>query len=1285
LQPGYGSTRLDTPQPLDRMAKRKQSAPEKNRSAKPMAAGRSPSAASPQSTPLLIAGIGASAGGLEAVTKLVEQLPTNTGMAFVLVQHLDPSQASLLPSLLARKSPIPVREVADNLHAAPNHLYVMPSNTQVTVSEGSLQLSPRTKTEGVHMPIDHFLRSLAEIHGSKTVGIILSGTGSDGTLGLERIKHEGGLTFAQDPATAKFDGMPSSAIAAGVVDFILSPEKIASELGRISRNPLLFETAVQKAEEPEPEKMDFSAIFGLLRAASGADFTHYKHTTVERRIRRRMVLHKLSSLKNYLKLLRGNPAETEALHDDLLINVTSFFREAGMDEPLKKTVFPKITKDRPAGAPIRIWVPGCSTGQEAYSIAICLAEFLGDQAAVTPIQIFATDLSEKMIRAARAGIYPAGVSSEVSPAQLRRFFVETDGRYQINKALREMIVFARQDLTKDPPFSNLDLISCCNVLIYLEPVLQKRVFQGFQSSLKPDGFLILGKAETVTAFSELFSVVDKKHRVYSRKPVRSRFALESAAGQRSPLGKEAAGQSVEARVFDTRLELQREVDRTLVKKYAPAGVLVNDNLDILQFRGETEPYLRPRPGEASLNLLKMARDGVVVGLRSAIQKARKDKAPVRLEGLKTEYKDKEQQFNLEVLPVSTQSSDRHYLILFDEINPPARRGSKAAKSRGPKQVKSTSKGDVARLQQELASTRDYLQAIIEAQEATNEELKSASEEVQSSNEELQSANEELETAKEEQQSAYEELTTLNEQIENRNSELHQLSNDLASLLSGLQIPIVMLSNDLRIRRITPLAETVLNIHAHDVGRSITDIKLGIDVPDLEGFLTEAVQAFSTIERDVQHRKGRWYSMIVHPSKTQEHKVDGAILMFMEITERKELDLVQKRYTERLVSADHSKDEFLAMVSHELRTPLNALLGWAHVLAIGGADASVVARASHAIERSVKSQARILEDLLDISRIVAGKLAIDLQPAMLIPIIEGALGAVQSDAEGKSLEIELKLDPAVGPILGDPERLQQVVWNLLANSIRYTPSGGRITVELKRVGASAQISVSDNGLGIDAVFLPHVFDRFRQSASAQAKTHGGLGLGLAIVDSIMALHGGSILAESPGLDHGSTFTVTLPLLDPATAARILDLPQESAASAEGRPALDGLWILAVDDEADARDLLATVLRQSGASVTTAGSAAEALAMLGGEASDRKPDLIVSDIGMAGQGGYDLIRQIRSMTPEQGGTIPAMALTAYASRQDRARSLEAGFQNHVAKPIRVEEFLVLVGKMMGRAAH
>lgn len=1248
-----------------------------------MAAGRPSSAATSQSTPLLIAGIGASAGGLEAVTRLVEQLPTDTGMAFVLVQHLDPRQASLLPSLLARTSPIPVREVADNLHAAPNHLYVMPSNTQVTVSDGSLRLSPRTKSEGLHMPIDHFLRSLAEIHGSKTVGIILSGTGSDGTLGLERIKHEGGLTFAQDPATAKFNGMPSSAIAAGVVDLVLSPEKIAHELGRISRNPLLFKAAVQKAKEPEPEKTDFGTIFGLLRAASGVDFTEYKSTTVERRIRRRMVLLKLSSLADYIELLRNSPAEAEALHDDMLINVTCFFRETGMSEALKETVFPNITKNRPDGAPIRIWVPGCSSGQEAYSIAMGLADFLGNPAVLPPIQIFATDLSEKMVRAARAGIYPEGIASEISPTQLRRFFVNTDGRYQINKALREMIIFARQDLAKDPPFSNLDLISCCNVLIYLEHSLKKRVFKSFQYALKPDGFLILGKAETVTAFSELFNIVDKKHRIYSRKPIRPRFALESAADQRSPLGRVAASQGVEARVFDTRLELQREVDRTLVKKFAPAGVLVNDNLDILQFRGETEPYLRPRPGEASLNLLKMARDGVLVGLRSAIQKARKDKAPVRLEGLKTEHNDKEQKFNLEVLPVSTQSSDRHYLVLFDEINPPASR-SKAAKSRGPRQVKSTSKDDVALLQQELASTRDYLQAIIEEHEATNEELKSASEEVQSSNEELQSANEELETAKEEQQSAYEELTTLNEQIENRNSELNQLSNDLVSLLSGLQIPIVMLSNDLRIRRFTPLAETVLNIHTHDVGRSIIDIKLGIDVPDLEGFLTEAVRAFSTIERDVQHRGGRWYSMLVHPSKT-EHKVDSAILMFMDITERKELDLVQKRYTERLVNADHSKDEFLAMVSHELRTPLNALLGWAHVLAIGGADASVVARASHAIERSVKSQARILEDLLDISRIVAGKLAVDLQPAMLIPIIEGALSAVQSDAEGKSLEIELKLDPSVGPVPGDSERLQQVVWNLLANSIRYTQRGGRVIVELRRVGASAQISVRDSGLGIDALFLPHVFERFRQSASVPGKTHGGLGLGLAIVDSIVALHGGSILAESPGLGHGSTFTVTLPFLDPATAARIVDQPQESAASVEGRPALDGLWILAVDDEADARDLLATVMRQSGARVTTAASGAAALATLGEGTSDRKPDLIISDIGMAGQDGYELIRQIRSMTPEQGGTIPAMALTAYASRKDRARALEAGFQNHLAKPIRVEEFLVLVGKMMGRAAR
>src|SRR6266849_3533826 len=536
-----------------------------------------------------IVGVGASAGGLEAFTQLLKALPPRTGMAYVLVQHLDPTHESVLTELLTKTTEMPVRQVTDATPVEPNHVYVIPPNVDLIISQGILRLTARTEARGHHMPIDRFLRSLAEDQGSNAIGVVLSGTASDGTLGLAAIKAEGGITFAQDEKSAKFDGMPKNAIAAGCVDFVLPPDEIARELARIRAHPYLAPSSSSRTAELVPDgDPQLKDILHLLRAANGVDFSDYKPATVKRRILRRMALHKAGELKDYVQFLRLHPAEVEALYGDMLIKVTSFFREPDAFEALKTEVFPSILKHRSPEEPVRVWVPGCSTGEETYSQAIALLEFLGNRRADIPVQLFGTDLSQGSIEKARAGIYPESIAADVSPERLRRFFVKVEGGYRINKTIRDVCVFARQNLLQDPPFSRIDVISCRNVLIYLGPVLQKMIMPIFHYALKPRGFLMLGGAEGIlSTASDLFELMDRKHKIYCRKSTASGLHFDFAASRYSTeAGNIAGGKEAPQRENGVRLlDLHKEADRILLTKYAPTAVVINDDMEVLESRG----------------------------------------------------------------------------------------------------------------------------------------------------------------------------------------------------------------------------------------------------------------------------------------------------------------------------------------------------------------------------------------------------------------------------------------------------------------------------------------------------------------------------------------------------------------------------------------------------------------------------------------------------------------------------------------------------------------------------
>jgi two-component system CheB/CheR fusion protein len=836
--------------------------------------------------PCPVAGFGASAGGLEAFTDVLRHLPANTGLAVVFIQHLDPKHGSILTELLSRATKMKVVQAGDGMHVEPNCVYVIPPNSDISISKGVLHVRPRSPAVP-HMPIDKFFRSLAEDQGGKAIGVVLSGTASDGTLGLNAIKAEGGITIAQSPESAKYDGMPRSAIAAGSVDLVLSPERIAEELVRLRRHEYLSRPHPAKA--PEDGEKELGDVFTMLRMATGVDFTNYKPGTIRRRTLRRMALHKFNTPREYIRYLREHREELDLLFQDLLINVTAFFREPGTFKAIRAHVLPNLFKGRLPDDAVRVWVPGCSTGEEAYSVAITVLEYMREARIEVPLQVFGTDLSETALQKARTGIYPESIAADVSPERLRRFFVRVEGSYQIARLVRDVCVFAKQNVTKDPPFSRLDLITCRNLLIYLGPVLQGKVMRLLHYALKPNGYLVLGASEHIgTAGEPLFEVVDKEHRIYCRKPAAVTITQDFGAYDEYD-NRETSRPRTETP--SSAVESQHRVDRMILERYSPPGVVVDQKLKVLQFRGDTSPYLGHGSGEATLDITRMMRGGLGPEIRKLVERAEKSSAPVKSETMAVPGDRNEvRHVQIVVSPVHG-ASEPQYLAVFEPVPAPA---SERRKTRRIPASKGAQERRIEELETELASTRQYLQSVIEEQEAATEELKSAHEEVQSSNEELQSTNEELLTAKEELQSTNEELTTINEEMQIRNAELHQMNNDLLNLLSSVNIPIVMLGNDLRIRRFTPQAEKILNLIPSDAGRPINDFRLKVNVPDIVDLCREVIDTLVAREREVQDPEGRVYSMWVRPYRTSDNRIDGVVLALMDVTERKRAAEVRYR-------------------------------------------------------------------------------------------------------------------------------------------------------------------------------------------------------------------------------------------------------------------------------------------------------------------------------------------------------------------------------------------------------
>ena len=1216
--------------------------------------------------PCPVVGIGASAGGLAANSALLAELPAATGMAFVLVQHLDPAHASSLAEILGKRAAMPVVEARNGMAVEADHFYIIPPNATLRLAGETLSVTEREGRGHNPGPIDTFFLSLASERGSRAAGVLLSGGGSDGTRGAQEIKETGGVVLAQEPDSAAFESMPLSAIRAGATHAVLPPADLARRLAQLASRLIAGEGTWP--DEGAANRELWTRIFRLLRGASSIDFTHYKKSTLQRRVARRMGFKQIAELAAYAQLLEQDQAELNALAQDLLIGVTSFFRDPGSFEDLSRTVLPALLAGRKPHEPLRVWVPGCSSGEELYSIAICVLEQLGEHTARTTVKMFGTDASEAAIARARDARYPAGIAADVSPERLERWFVRIDGHYQIAKPLRDLCVFARHDVIRDPPFSRIDILSCRNLLIYMEGALQRQVFAHFQYALNPGGFLLLGPSEAIGASADLFEPIEKNRRVLRRRDVPGNGARIRTAHAPAPALR--IGPPAPAGREDLALDrdrLQREADRLLLARYAPAAIVVDDDLNVHQFRGDTGPFLAHAPGAASLNLQKLAPPALLVALVPALREARSARAgaSVRRKDVRIEVHGRERRVEFEVNPFRLPEDVRPcYLVTLAESGSAPPRGlwdtlvgAVARRVASPDAVPT----ELDELRRELAATREVLQSSTDEHEAVKEELKSMNEEALSANEELQSTNEELETSKEELQSTNEEIATTNDELRARNQQLDDAREDLVAardyaeaIVLTVRHPLLVLDAGLRVVSANPAFYRLFRVEPFATqGKFLYDLgNRQWDIPALRTLLEDTLGKSEAIDDyRVQHTFPDLGERVMMLNARKIVPKEGAAhLILLGIEDASE----RLSHHAALQDADRRKDEFLAMLGHELRNPLAPIRSSLDTIRGIEIRDQPLRKCFEVIERQSGHMARLVDDLLEMSRIASGRLALESEDVVLGDAVKRAVETAYPliEARKHSLRIENSAPSLV--VRGDMVRLTQVFTNLLNNAAKYTPAAGAIGLSVAGEGTHAVVTVADNGQGIDAEKLPHIFEPFAQNPE---RSRTGLGIGLALARRLAELHGGTIEATSGGPGKGSAFTVRLPLAKQAQPA-----PSHPAAPADA-PDLKGCKVLIVDDNVDAAQMLQVFLESTGCDARCAFDGESALPI----AENFAPEVVLLDLALPGIDGYEVLRRLRAGA---GVGSAVIALTGYTQPADLARMTVAGFDHSLRKPVDAE---------------
>lgn len=1300
--------------------------------------------------PVPVVGIGASAGGLEALEALFAAMPPDTPLAFTVIQHLSPDFESRMDDLLARHTRIPIEHVRDGQVVRPNTIYLAPPRKEMILSGGRLLLTDTDPSVAFALPIDYHFRSLAQELGSLAIGVVLSGTGSDGSRGVRDIHEAGGLVICQDPDTARFDGMPRSALETGVVDVTVEPGAIAAEL------ELHALRAGKRPARPEvTPTTGLDEIFRLLRAEYGIDFAHYKPTTVRRRVERRLVMTSEASVDEYAVRLRGDVGELEALYRDLLIGVTRFFRDRAAFDVLERSVIPQLIAGRSGDDELRVWVPGCATGEEAYSIAILFREQLERAANPPQLRLFATDVHVASLEAAADGVFHADALEDLSAHQRRRFFQPVGpGRYRVTTELRESIVFARQNVIVDAPFTRLDLISCRNLLIYLQPAAQKKVFSLFHFGLRTGGVLFLGPSETTGALHDEFEPIDHHWKVFrKRRDVRLPIETRLAGSSRALAATAAPGIIAPAPRFPDG-KLLRLYERLLGNRMPP-GLLVDGRLQLLHSFNGAERITRLPSGKLSTHVLDLVPTELKGPLSGALRRARRDRTAIRCGPISVD----DEQLAVTVEPLfDPRNDDCDFVVGFEHLR-------EAAPDQPATVDVDSAQGTreyVDSLETELRFTQENLQATVEELETSNEELQATNEELVASNEELQSTNEEL-------HSVNEELYSVNAEHQKQIADLRELTADLDNLLHSLDVGVVFLDRDLRIRKFTSKVMETFQLLPQDVGRRFDTFHHTIDDVDLQADVARVLRTARPVEREVRSKAGAELFLRVLPYRAHG-ELTGVVVTFVDIgslkaaqasvrrlsaivesssdailgkdldgiitdwnrgaetlygytadevrgrhltlivpdDRRDELDDIMRRVaagealepfeTRRLRKDGHpldvsvtvspirdaagqvtgasaiarditarkraerevqrsvqQRDQFLAMLSHELRNPLMGMLTAAELLECDDLDDSRRRHASNVIQRQARQMARLLDDLLDVSRMRRDRIEMRVRRFDLREIVEPAMDAVRAGAREAGVELELAIDGEPVWVDGDRARLQQLLVNLAANAMKYTPAGAAIRVRVAGE-RDAAIEVADEGIGIPPELQDAIFEPFQQGEDP-LRGSSGMGLGLALVRSIARAHGGEVTVTSPGRNLGSTFTVRLPIADrpvqrePATVPRSFD-------RSGARPT-----ILLVEDQADNLELLHAALVHNGYEVVTAATGAEAIALLG----RGRPDVAIVDLGLPDMSGLQVARAAREMYPANG--LRLIALTGHGRQKDRDDVLAAGFDEHLVKPVRL----------------
>ncbi len=1346
-----------------------------------------------------VVGLGASAGGLSALIKFFENIPDNSGMAFVVVLHLSPTHESNVDAILQRVTAMPVLQVMESVPIEANHIYVIAPDRQLTVSDNILKVNPQERPPGRHVVVDLFFRSLAEARRERAMAVVLSGTGCDGSGGVPWIKEQGGIIIAQDPEDAEHDEMPQAAIDTGTVDFVLPATEIPRKLLDIWQNAQALQLPAdvgpnmphaQLAADQANSEEALQQVLALLRERTGHDFRHYKRATMLRRIERRMQVRAVQSLTAYRDVLQKDPAESAALLKDMLIAVTNFFRDRDAFEALEREVVPELFRNKGAGDALRVWVPACSSGEEAYSIAMLFAERSAAMPAPPQVNIFASDIDDRAIAVGRAGLYPASILTDVPPGRLRQFFNKEQDRYRVRKGIRDKVMFAAHNILRDPPFSKVDLISCRNLLIYLNRDVQSHVLEMFHFALNPGGYLFLGSSESADGISSFFEPVNKKARIYRAKPVSrpTRFAPPMALRIPGRLSEGAEEAPRTRRQFSFA-----EVHQRVLAQFAPPSVIVNAASDIVHMSDRVGRFLRHVAGEPSSNVVSLVLPELRLELRTALHQAQKTRRSVEARRVELERDGGRYYINMILRPFHDDAADADLvLVMFDEVE----------QTMSPDPDGLLKKDAVlGELEEELQRTKEQLQETIEQSEVSTEELRASNEELQAINEELRSATEELETSKEELQSVNEELVTVNFELKMKVEEAGKVNDDLNNLIASTDIATLFVDAGMRIKRYTPRVADIFSIIPTDIGRSILDLTHRLDYPELGSDIAGTFDTLHSVEREISSNDGRFYIARLLPYRTTEDRIAGAVLTFFDITRRHKAEEDVRAGEERIklaaestkdyaimttdadgmvtswnqgaqllfgytekemmgcsadvlfvpedraasipagerqrarddgrvederwyvskvgrrlfcngvvtpiinageflgfakISRDQTdrirwesqlntelgaekagrqqadmrndmRDEFLAVLAHELRHPLNLININAELLA-RLPEARWSARATQSLDRirgAVLNQAKLIEDLMDLSRLRHGKLAMSIKPVELGSIADATVEAMRADPAAANLTLSLQRREPVVMVSADRVRIEQVLMNLITNAVKFTPANGRVQVEIGRDGDEARIDVSDTGRGIDAEVLPHVFDMFAQGNVEVARAGGGLGIGLALVRQLVQLHGGRVRASSAGHNRGAKFSVWLPLYDKGE-------PEAPGEAAPPGNSLSGVRILVVDDMVEAAEILQSLFQLEGAQTDRANSAEQAMAML----AQQPYDLLVSDISMPKTDGVALLLQVR-----EHYSLPAIAVSGRVAPDDIKRIRASGFVGVLAKPIDPVQLFSLAREAVG----